>query len=94
MRRYPGHERQAMEYYRKQPGAIDNLRAPIFENKVVDYILEIAEVTDRSVPPSELLEDEDDDEEGETVAADDKSEKAEKKEKPAKAKKRAARKES
>jgi trigger factor len=94
MRRYPGHERQVMEYYRKQPGAIDNLRAPIFENKVVDYILEIAEVTDRSVPPSELLEDEDDDEEGETVAADDKSEKAEKKEKPAKAKKRAARKES
>ncbi|HKW54558.1 MAG TPA: trigger factor [Stellaceae bacterium] len=93
MRRYPGHERQVMEYYRKQPGAIDNLRAPIFENKVVDYILEIAEVTDRSVPPSELLKDEDEEEEGEAVAADDKSEKAEK-DKPAKAKKRAARKES
>ena len=60
---------------------------------MVDYILEIAEVTDRSVPPSELLKDEDD-EEGEAVAADDKSEKAEKKDKPAKAKKRAARKES
>lgn len=93
MRRYPGHERQVMEYYRKQPGAIDNLRAPIFENKVVDYILEIAEVTDRSVPPSELLKDEDD-EEGEAVTGEEKAEKAEKKDKPAKAKKRAARKES
>ncbi|HJT05422.1 MAG TPA: trigger factor [Stellaceae bacterium] len=92
MRRYPGHERQVMEYYRKQPGALDNLRAPIFENKVVDYILEIAEVTDRSVSPSELLKDEDD-EDGE-AAADEKSAKAENKEKPAKAKKRAARKES
>ncbi len=88
MRRYPGHERQVMEFYRKQAGALDNLRAPIFENKVVDYILEIAEVTDRSVPPSELLKEEED-EEGEATAAA-----ADKKEKPAKTKKRAARKES
>lgn len=93
MRRYPGHERQVMEYYRKQPGAIDNLRAPIFENKVVDYILEIAEVTDRTVSPSELLKDEDD-EDSEAADAEENSAKAEKKEKPAKAKKRAARKES
>ncbi|HEX6839979.1 MAG TPA: trigger factor [Stellaceae bacterium] len=93
MRRYPGHERQVMEYYRKQPGAIDNLRAPIFENKVVDYILEIAEVTDRTVSPSELLKDEDD-EDSESADGEEKSAKAEKKEKPAKAKKRAARKES
>jgi trigger factor len=85
VRRYPGHERQVIEYYRKQPGALDNLRAPIFENKVVDYILEIAEVTDRSVAPSELLKEED--EEGDDPAAADE-------EKPAKAKKRAARKES
>lgn len=84
-RRYPGRERQVIEYYRKQPGALDNLRAPIFENKVVDYILEIAEVTDRSVPPSELLKEED--EEGEEAAAAAN-------EKPAKPKKRAARKES
>jgi len=61
-RRFPGHERQVVEYYRNQPGAIDNLRAPLFENKVVDYILEIAEVTDRPVPISELLKDEDEDE--------------------------------
>lgn len=92
MRRYPGHERQVMEFYRKQAGALDNLRAPIFENKVVDYILEIAEVTDRSVAPSELLMEEEDEEgEATTAAAADK---AEKKEKPAKTKKRAARKDS
>jgi trigger factor len=90
VRRYPGHERQVIEYYRKQPGALDNLRAPIFENKVVDYILEIAEVTDRSVPPSELLKEED--EEGEEAAAAAAG--AAEKEKPAKSKKRAARKES
>jgi trigger factor len=61
-RRFPGQERQVIEYYRNQPGAIDSLRAPVFENKVVDYILEIAQVTDRAVPPSELLKDEDEEE--------------------------------
>jgi trigger factor len=64
-RRFPGHERQVLEYYRNQPGALDNVRAPIFENKVIDYILEIAEVADRLVPISELMAEEDDDEEGE-----------------------------
>ncbi len=59
LRRFPGHEKRVIEYYRNQPGALDNLRAPLFENKVIDYILEIAQVTDRSVPPSELLADED-----------------------------------
>lgn len=59
-RRFPGQEREVIEYYRKQPGAMDNLRAPIFENKVIDYILEIAEVTDRPVPIAELLKDDDD----------------------------------
>jgi trigger factor len=86
-RRFPGHEREVVEYYRKQPGAIDNLRAPIFENKVIDYILEIAEVTDRTVPASELLAAENEDEEGEAPEA-------EPDEKTAKPKKRAARKKS
>ena len=58
-RRFPGHERQVIEYYRNQAGALDNLRAPIFENKVIDYILEIAEVADRTVPIAELLKAED-----------------------------------
>jgi trigger factor len=67
-RRFPGHERQVIEYYRNQPGALDNLRAPIFENKVIDYIVEIAEVTDRPVPIAELLKEEEEEEEGAEVA--------------------------
>jgi trigger factor len=66
-RRFPGHERQVLEYYRNQPGALDNVRAPIFENKVIDYILEIAEVADRPVPISELMAEEDDEAEGEAA---------------------------
>jgi trigger factor len=61
-RRFPGQERQVIEYYRNHAAALDNLRAPIFENKVIDYILEIAEVTDRSVAIAELLKDADEDE--------------------------------
>ncbi|HXZ01386.1 MAG TPA: trigger factor [Stellaceae bacterium] len=64
-RRFPGHERRVVEYYRNQPGAIDRLRAPVFEDKVIDYILEIAEVADRAVPIAELLKEED----GEAEAA-------------------------
>jgi trigger factor len=59
-----------LEYYRNQPGALDNVRAPIFENKVIDYILEIAEVADRPVPISELMaEEEEEEEDGEGEAA-------------------------
>jgi trigger factor len=64
-RRLPGREREVIEFYRNQPGALDQLRAPLFENKVIDYILEIADVTDRSVPIAELLKD--DEEEGEAA---------------------------
>ncbi|HEV2551552.1 MAG TPA: trigger factor [Stellaceae bacterium] len=61
-RRFPGHERQVVEYYRNQPRALDNLRAPIFENKVIDFIVEMAKVTERSVPIAELLKEEDEEE--------------------------------
>ncbi|MDN3567691.1 trigger factor [Paeniroseomonas aquatica] len=52
--RYPGQEQQVMEFFRKNPQAADNLRSPIFEEKVVDFMLELAKVTDRSVAPEEL----------------------------------------
>jgi trigger factor len=52
--RYPGQEQQVMEFFRKNPQAADNLRSPIFEEKVVDFMLELAKVTERSVPPDEL----------------------------------------
>jgi trigger factor len=53
-RRFPGQERQVMEYFQKNPEAANSLRAPIFEDKVVDFILEMATVTDKTVTKEEL----------------------------------------
>ena len=52
--RYPGQEQAVMEFFRKTPQAAENLRSPIFEEKVVDFMLELAKVSDRSVTPEEL----------------------------------------
>jgi trigger factor len=63
-RRYRGQEKQVFDYYRKNPDALQALRAPIFEEKVVDYVLEFAEVTDKTVSKEELMaEDGEDDHE-------------------------------
>jgi trigger factor len=53
-RRYPGRERQVIEFYQNTPQALAQVRAPLYEDKVVDYILELAEVTERNVTPEEL----------------------------------------
>jgi trigger factor len=53
--RFPGAERRVLDYYRKNPEAAGNLRAPIFEEKVVDYIVELAKPAERKVTPQELL---------------------------------------
>jgi trigger factor len=52
--RYPGQEMQVVDYFRKNPQAADALRGPIFEDKVVDFILELAKVEERQVSPEEL----------------------------------------
>lgn len=52
--RYPGQEQQVLEFFRKNPQAAENLRAPLFEEKVVDFMLELAKVTERQVAPEEL----------------------------------------
>jgi trigger factor len=54
-RRFPGQERMVYEYFEKTPGAVAQLRAPIFEEKVVDYIALEAKPTDRKVGHEELL---------------------------------------
>jgi trigger factor len=41
-------------YFRNNPEAVASLRAPIFEDKVIDYILELAKVTEKTVPREEL----------------------------------------
>lgn len=61
VRRYPGHERKVLDYYRDNPQAADALRAPVYEDKVVDFIVELAQVTERAVPPAELLAEDDSD---------------------------------
>ncbi len=53
-RRFPGQERQVMEYFQKNPEASASLRAPIFEDKVIDFIVEMASVTDKPVSKEEL----------------------------------------
>jgi trigger factor len=54
-RRFPGQERQVVEYYRANPALLDGLRAPIYEDKVVDFIVELAQTSERAVPPKELV---------------------------------------
>ncbi len=53
-RQYPGQERQFFEFVQNNPQAQQQLRAPIFEEKVVDYIIGVAAVTDKSVSKDEL----------------------------------------
>jgi FKBP-type peptidyl-prolyl cis-trans isomerase (trigger factor) len=52
--RYPGQEQQVLEFFRKNPQAAESLRAPLFEEKVVDFMIELAKVTERQVSPEEL----------------------------------------
>jgi trigger factor len=54
-RRHPGYERQMLEYYRQNPDAVGALRAPIFEDKVIDFITELAKPAERRITPQELL---------------------------------------
>ena len=46
-----------MEFFRKNPQAADGLRGPIYEEKVIDFILELATVEDKTVTPEELSAD-------------------------------------
>ena len=52
--RYPGQEAQVMEFFRKNPQATEGLRGPIYEDKVVDFILELVRVEDKVVGADEL----------------------------------------
>jgi len=60
-RRFPGQEQQIWDYYRKNPMAMAELRSPIYEDKVVDFLLELAQVTEKPVTKEELFKE---DEEG------------------------------
>ena len=67
-RNFPGQERQVLEFYQNNPQAMQNLRAPIFEDKVIDFIAEMAKVTEKAVSPDELAADPDAEDEAEEKA--------------------------
>jgi trigger factor len=54
VRRFPGQEQQVYDYYRKNPQALAGLRAPVFENKVVDFVGELATQTEKKMTREEL----------------------------------------
>ena len=60
-RQVPGREQEVWDYYRKNPQATAGVRAPIFEEKVVDFLLELVKVTDKPVTREELMREEEDD---------------------------------
>jgi trigger factor len=58
-RQMPGREKEVWDYYRNNANALAQLRAPIYEDKVVDFILELATVTEKKVAREELYQDDD-----------------------------------
>ncbi|MCK5746956.1 MAG: trigger factor, partial [Oricola sp.] len=60
VRQYPGQEQQVFEFFKQNPDAVANLRAPIFEEKTVDHLLEQVSVTDKTVSKEELMADDED----------------------------------
>jgi trigger factor len=59
-RQIPGREQEVWDYYRKNPQAMAGIRAPIYEEKVVNFIIELAKVTDKTVSKEELLKEDED----------------------------------
>ncbi|MBQ9089773.1 MAG: trigger factor [Alphaproteobacteria bacterium] len=53
-RRYPGQEKMVFDYYQKNPQALDALKAPMFEEKVVDYILSVVQTVEKEMTAEEL----------------------------------------
>jgi len=59
-RKYPGQEQQVLEFYSKNPRVIESFRAPIYEDKVMDFILKQAKVEEKAVSVEELTKDDED----------------------------------
>jgi trigger factor len=76
---YPGQEQKVIKFYQGNPQAVASLRAPIFEEKVVDYILTQIQVEDKEVSKEDLMHDPDAEmEEGRISKAEGKAKKAKK----------------
>ena len=56
IRNYPGMEQQLLDFYRQNPNALAEIRAPLFEEKVIDYLASKVTLTERTVSKDELLQ--------------------------------------
>ena len=54
-RNYPGQEQKVLEFYKENPQALESVTAPLYEEKVVDFILELADVTDKKVNVKDFM---------------------------------------
>jgi trigger factor len=59
-RQFPGQEQQVWDFYTKDPNALASLRAPLYEEKVVDFLTELTQVTDKKVSREELYKEDED----------------------------------
>ena len=59
VREFPGQEQKVFDYFRQNQQAIASLRAPLFEEKVVDFVVELAGVTENKVSREELFKEDD-----------------------------------
>lgn len=55
VRQYPGQEKEVFDFYKGNPQALASIRAPVYEEKVVDFLLELVKVTDTKVTKDELI---------------------------------------
>ncbi len=55
-RQFPGQEREVIEFYRKNPDAMNELRAPVYEEKVVNFALELVKLDEKKMTPKELMD--------------------------------------
>jgi trigger factor len=69
-RRFPGQEREVVDHYKKNQEAMESLRAPVFEDKVVDFILELARLSERKVSLEDMLKAANEDEASRDAEAD------------------------
>ena len=56
-KKYPGQEKQVLDYFKKNKEASQNLAGPLFEEKVFDFICEMADVKEKVVSIKELYND-------------------------------------
>ena len=54
-RNYPGQEQKVLEFYKENPQALEGVTAPLYEEKVVDFILELADVTDKKIKVKDFM---------------------------------------